>query len=325
MSAGAHVVSETAAIGDLADYVTTISGDCAADGSITLSLGDDATCTITNLRRATIIVEKQTIPDGAPGTFTFTGDAAGDIGDGGTITVDGLDPTKAYSSTEADPTPQMFDLVSISCDDGGSASPSTGDLATRTATFNVEPGEVVTCVFTNAKMIHPGTIGFWRNWNNHYSPSQMQLIIDQVKADNPTVYNADPLNPADDYSIAVHNAILDFGKKTPREQMILAQLTATKDNLAITKIQGPLLTQKNDDICLDGVLDVSGIGGAEALFGSDTPTIGDVVAVVEAGWTGTLSTNRNTWSWSFSKKDEGVVITTLTGINEGTIVLTTGC
>ena len=32
-----------------------------------------------------IIVEKQTIPDGDPATFTFTGDAAGTIGDGGLL------------------------------------------------------------------------------------------------------------------------------------------------------------------------------------------------------------------------------------------------
>ena len=43
-SIGAHTVSET---GD-ADYVATITGDCAADGSITLALGDVKSCTITN-------------------------------------------------------------------------------------------------------------------------------------------------------------------------------------------------------------------------------------------------------------------------------------
>ena len=38
----------------------------------------------------TIIVEKQTTPDGAPDSFTFTGDAAGTITDGGQIVVSGL-------------------------------------------------------------------------------------------------------------------------------------------------------------------------------------------------------------------------------------------
>ena len=44
LSAGAHTVSETEEPG----YAATISGDCAADGSITLYLGDVASCTITN-------------------------------------------------------------------------------------------------------------------------------------------------------------------------------------------------------------------------------------------------------------------------------------
>jgi hypothetical protein len=42
-----------------------------------------------------------------------------------------------------------FDLTGLSCDDGGSATPSTVSLATRTATFKLDPGETVTCTFTN--------------------------------------------------------------------------------------------------------------------------------------------------------------------------------
>ena len=43
LAAGAHVVAADA----LAGYGSAISGDCAADGSITLSVGDDRTCTVT--------------------------------------------------------------------------------------------------------------------------------------------------------------------------------------------------------------------------------------------------------------------------------------
>ena len=42
--AGVHTVSETGDPG----YAGTIGGDCAADGTITLAVGDTATCTITN-------------------------------------------------------------------------------------------------------------------------------------------------------------------------------------------------------------------------------------------------------------------------------------
>jgi len=92
----------------------------------------------------TIIVEKQTVPNGAAGSFGFSGDAAGTIGDNGQIVVNGLAPG-TYTSTEA-PT-AGFSLTAISCDDAN----SSGDLGARTATFRVEAGEIVRCILTNAK------------------------------------------------------------------------------------------------------------------------------------------------------------------------------
>jgi uncharacterized cupredoxin-like copper-binding protein len=148
---GTYQVSETAN----SNYVTTATctsskGDPAdAPSSINLSAGEVVTCTFTNTKRGKIIVEKQTNPDGAAGSFTFTGDAAGSISDGGQITVNNVAPG-TYTSTESDPTPG-FDLTSISCDDGASATPSTTSLGTRTATFKVDPGETVKCTFTNTK------------------------------------------------------------------------------------------------------------------------------------------------------------------------------
>jgi hypothetical protein len=92
----------------------------------------------------TIIVEKQTDPDGAPDMFTFTGDAAGTISDDQQIIVSGL-PPGTYSSQEA--VPAGWDLTSIVCDD----SNSSGDVSTRTATFVLEAGETVICTFTNTQ------------------------------------------------------------------------------------------------------------------------------------------------------------------------------
>jgi hypothetical protein len=98
----------------------------------------------------TIIVEKQTNPDGAAGSFTFTGTASGTISDNGQIVVPNLH-AGTYTSTENDPTPASFELTSISCDDGGSANPSSGDVGTRTATFKLDSSETVTCTFTDTK------------------------------------------------------------------------------------------------------------------------------------------------------------------------------
>ena len=55
-----------------------------------------------------------------------------------------------YSSTET--VPSDWNLTDVSCDDGN----SSGDTGTATARFNVEPGESVTCTFTNTKW---GSIG----------------------------------------------------------------------------------------------------------------------------------------------------------------------
>ncbi|MCJ7509974.1 MAG: hypothetical protein MUP14_03700, partial [Dehalococcoidia bacterium] len=105
-------------------------------------------CTFTNtLRRGTIIVEKQTNPDGAPGSFAFSGNASGSISDNQQIVVNDLLPG-TYKSTEA--VPAGWDLTSISCDDSNSSG------AGATATFKLEAGETVKCTFTNT--LRRGTI-----------------------------------------------------------------------------------------------------------------------------------------------------------------------
>jgi hypothetical protein len=72
---GTHVVSETQQAG----YTGVISGDCAPDGSITLAVGDDAACTITNDDQMLIVVKVLTNDDGGTKTscsdflFNFVG------------------------------------------------------------------------------------------------------------------------------------------------------------------------------------------------------------------------------------------------------------
>ena len=92
----------------------------------------------------TIIVEKQTNPDGSPQTFEFTGDAADTISDGQQIIVDNLTPGN-YSSTET--VPAGWALTDIVCND----TDSTGDLGNSTANFILDAGETVTCVFINTE------------------------------------------------------------------------------------------------------------------------------------------------------------------------------
>lgn len=158
---GTYTITETLKSGwDLTDVDGDFNGDsgrattstASRTCSFTLNLatGDSAglfSCTFENTQRGAIVVKKATDPPGAAGSFTYTGDAAGTIGDGGSITVTDLVPG-TYTSTEADPTPD-FDLVSIVCDDAAGPTDSTGSVSTRTATFRLDPGETVTCTFTN--------------------------------------------------------------------------------------------------------------------------------------------------------------------------------
>lgn len=120
--------------------------------------GEEITCTFTNVKRGTLIIEKQTDPDGASGAFRFKGSVVDQtIGDGEQIVVEqlraippGIPGRGTYAVTEADPTPE-FDLTDITCDDESSATPTVTDVSSRTARFKIDPGETVKCVFTNTQ------------------------------------------------------------------------------------------------------------------------------------------------------------------------------
>lgn len=90
----------------------------------------------------TIIIEKQTIPDGHEQTFEFTGDVTGTIGDGGQIVVNDL-VAGTYQVQEV--VPLGWVLSSIVCDGFN----STPDLANKKVTITLAAGETGTCVFTN--------------------------------------------------------------------------------------------------------------------------------------------------------------------------------
>ncbi len=106
--------------------------------------GQTVTCTFTNTKQAQVIVKKVMV--GGTGSFDFSGTPSGTISqNGGTISAN-VEPGQ-YTSTEA--TKDGWDLTSVTCDDEN----SSGDLGDRTATFDVQAGETVTCTFTNTKKV----------------------------------------------------------------------------------------------------------------------------------------------------------------------------
>ncbi|MCZ7530337.1 MAG: hypothetical protein M5U31_08305 [Acidimicrobiia bacterium] len=114
--------------------------------TITLEAGQSWTCTVTNTKKGTIIVKKETTtPNGQDdSTFDFTGEIVESLGDGGSAQKS-VAPGQ-YSVTETDPGAQ-WSLYDIVCDDDD----SSGNLNNRTATYNVAPGETVECTFHNGQ------------------------------------------------------------------------------------------------------------------------------------------------------------------------------
>jgi uncharacterized repeat protein (TIGR01451 family) len=157
--AGTHSISESASLlTDLNDYVTSYSGDCDKDGSVTVSLAENATCTITNTRKGTITIVKDVQPGSSDQAFTFEGNLTGptgpnfDLTDDGTAdglntrTFDNLSPG-TYNATESHV--KGWTLESISCI-GGSDS-GQDHVNNRNVVIKLQPGENVTCTFVNTR------------------------------------------------------------------------------------------------------------------------------------------------------------------------------
>jgi Prealbumin-like fold domain len=142
VSAGTHTVGETIASGTLSNYIATYSGDCAANGSVTLTVGETKQCTITNTRVAKLIVKKQTV--GGNGTFAFTTTSLGNFN----LTTTGGTATKTFSGLApatygvAETVPAGWVQTSVTCSDGSPVSAVV-----------LSPGETVTCTFNNTKLV----------------------------------------------------------------------------------------------------------------------------------------------------------------------------
>jgi len=121
----------------------------ARTATVNLDASETVTCTFTNTQRGTIVVEKQTDPDGASGTFDFTDDVGTpltfSLSDGQTQGFTDV-VSGTYTITETNVAPG-FDLSDITCSDDN----SSGNPATGVASVSLQPGEIVTCTFTNTK------------------------------------------------------------------------------------------------------------------------------------------------------------------------------
>jgi hypothetical protein len=104
------------------------------EATVVLDPGELVTCTFTNtLQSGTIIVKKQVEGGVCSSSYAFE---LPDL------------PAGTYPVTEEAP-PTGDGPVAITCDDAGSPTPSTVDVEAGTATYELDPGETATCIFTN--------------------------------------------------------------------------------------------------------------------------------------------------------------------------------
>ena len=140
---GAYSVSETVPAGwNLTNTSCTSSiADSETAGSLELDAGETITCVFTNTQKGHIVVNKVTNPGGSLQSFAFTAGGAGysnfNLTDAATPNDQEVVPG-SYSVTEG--ALGGWDLDSATCDQGE----TPGNL-------DVEPGETVTCTFTNTQ------------------------------------------------------------------------------------------------------------------------------------------------------------------------------
>jgi Right handed beta helix region/Prealbumin-like fold domain len=158
LSPGGYTVSETAGQNtNLSDYVATINGACASDGSITLSAGQTATCTITNVRNARLTVNKVCQPAGDPGHFVLAinpGSHTNEVACGGSLGPVKLAPGSYTVSETAGQNVNLSDYVAVingACAANGSITLSAGLSATCTITNSRKPRLTVTKLCPNGK------------------------------------------------------------------------------------------------------------------------------------------------------------------------------
>lgn len=168
--AGSYTASETPST----DYAAgDWGGDCAANGTVTLAVGDHKTCTITNDDKpATLTIVKDAQPNDAQ-DFEFTGTLGAftlddDAGVQDAPLPDAHSNSQQFSDLNAGSTTvtetayQYWTLKNVICVITGTETPVLATTSGMTLTVNLSLGSDVTCTFVNEKLSPTRTQGFWQ-------------------------------------------------------------------------------------------------------------------------------------------------------------------
>ncbi|HSW90257.1 MAG TPA: hypothetical protein VLH19_05325 [Patescibacteria group bacterium] len=185
VTTGFDVGNYTAGEANLPGYTASSwTGDCNADGSVSLTVGQNKTCEITNDDIGpTLTIVKDADPNdlqdftfgGTLGAFTLDNDQ-GVVGEDVIYSDHQLFSNLiagAQSVTEAQPN-QFWTLQSANCVNtvGGTTFPST--LNGLTLGVNLPLAANVTCTFTNHKSSPTRTLGFWQT-HTAYTSTQFAV------------------------------------------------------------------------------------------------------------------------------------------------------
>jgi hypothetical protein len=178
MQPGPHSVGETAADGtDLANYTTTIAGDCAASGTVTVTPGEQATCTITNVHSAaptaTLTVNKVCQPATDTGLFDLFIDATGfaDVACGGTTGPETVAVGSHTVGEQAGTGTSLGDYTSV-----------IGGACAANETITLVAGQSATCTITNARKPMPAMLTVEKVCDPANDPGRFNLMIDGATA-----------------------------------------------------------------------------------------------------------------------------------------------
>ena len=200
--ADTYIVSETQQTG----YAATISGDCdPTTGSVTLSVGDVKSCTITNNDiPAKLTIVKDADPNDCQ-DFQFTGtnpigsfsldDDSGvteclDTNQSQSKTLSNLSANTPYTVTEAIPN-TYWKFNGVTCVVTETQTPYTFTSVTNGLTINLNLAGDVTCTFLNEKLNPTRTLGFWQT-HTTYTSSIFQTYFGTtgMKIGNGTTHKA---------------------------------------------------------------------------------------------------------------------------------------
>jgi hypothetical protein len=134
---------------------TPVAPGGSGTATYNVAMDETVTCTFTNTRRGTIIVDKVTAPSSDPQVFPF-----GVGGDGiQTFNLDDDDPPNnqmlvpgSFSVIETAPSGWDGSVPSCTDPDGGTTSFHDPVMDVATASIDLDPGETVTCTFTNTRL-----------------------------------------------------------------------------------------------------------------------------------------------------------------------------